>query len=39
MLESVLEPVFFRCEANQYAGWTTMAGDHNLLTGRQPKVP
>jgi len=38
MLESILEPVLFRCEPDQDAGRPTMAGYDDLLAGRELEV-
>jgi len=36
VLQSILEPVFFRLEADQHSCWTPVPGDDNLLLCGQP---
>jgi hypothetical protein len=33
MLEAILIPIVLRLEANEYAGWLTVARNHELLRG------
>ena len=38
MLQTILEPIVFRVEANQHARRLAMSSDHNLLGGRQSEI-
>jgi hypothetical protein len=39
MLQAILEPVFVGRKPNQNAGRATVPRDHDLLLGREAKIP